>query len=51
MKIYYSKKETYNNVTIEIKAEDTVNYEIENKEEAFARISKFVEERLAESFN
>ena len=46
MKIYYIKKETRGDVTVEIKAEDFVNFEIESKEEAFTRVESFVNERI-----
>ena len=50
MKIFYSKKETRDNITIEIRAEDDVDFQREDKDEAFTRLSKFVEDRLNESF-
>jgi hypothetical protein len=50
MKIFYSKKETKDNVTIEIKAEDDVDYEIESKEQVFTRLESFVKEKLAQQF-
>jgi hypothetical protein len=46
MKIYYGKTETRGDVTVEIKAEDFVNFEIESKEEAFTRVESFVNERI-----
>ncbi len=50
MKIYYKKMETRGDITIEIKAEDEVDFEREDKDEAFTRISNFVEERLKLAF-
>ena len=42
MKIYYSKKDTKNDITIEIKAEEEVDYEIETEERVFERLKNFV---------
>lgn len=46
MKIYYSKKNTKNDVTIEIKVEDEVNYEIETPDESIERLKNFVNRNL-----
>jgi hypothetical protein len=56
MKIKYSKKETrnlgnYENVTVEISVEDTVDFQNETKEECFTRLREFVITRLPFQFN
>lgn len=55
MKISYSKKETknlgnYENVVIEIRAEDDVNWEKESQNECFERLREFVNTKLIDSF-
>ena len=56
MKIKYSKRETrnlgnYENVTVEISVEDTVDFSSETKEECFNRLREFVVDRLPFQFN
>lgn len=56
MKIKYSKRETknlgnYENATVEISIEDTIDPLIESKEEGFIRLRKFVLDRMANEFN
>lgn len=55
MRIKYSKKETknlgnYENVTIEISAEDDVDLSKENEEKCFLRLKEFVVSRLDKEF-
>ena len=56
MKIAYTKKETknlgnYENVSVEISVEDTVDFNIETKDEAFDRLSNFVKTKLEQQFS
>lgn len=53
MKIYYSKRKTHNlgnyeNIVIQISAEDEVNSIVETKEECFSRLKSFVDSNLEE---
>jgi hypothetical protein len=46
MKIYYSKKQTIGDVTVEIKIDDKVDHSYEVTDQAFARLKRFVDEKL-----
>jgi hypothetical protein len=51
MKIFYRKRETknlgnYENVSVEIGAEDEVNFEIETSEDCYIRLKRFIDEKL-----
>ncbi len=53
MKIYYSKRKTHNlgnyeNIVVQISAEDEVNTIVETKEECFSRLKSFVDYNLEE---
>lgn len=51
MKIFYRKRETknlgnYENITVEIGAEDDVNFEVETSEDCYVRLKRFIDEKL-----
>ena len=56
MKIYYSKRKTHNlgnyeNIVIQISAEDEVNSLVETKEGCFLRLKSFVDFNLAQQLS
>ena len=56
MKIYYSKRRTHNlgnyeNVVVQISAEDEVNIIVETKEECFIRLKAFVDYNLEQEIS
>ncbi len=46
MKIYYSKKQVIRGSTIEIKAEDKVDFEYSTSDQTFAALKNFVDQKL-----
>lgn len=56
MKIYYSKRKTHNlgnyeNIVIQISAEDEVNSLVETKDECFIRLKSFVDSKLEQELS